>query len=181
MTTYTKLTVGEKINTNQSVLGSDLLEWIELDSNSKTMEQALISRKLRYKYVVDRDGNLKNKIQPSVYYYVNYNNRQNPSIYLAYIVRDKSRSPRSIPPTISALNIVDSQESYKGSLIQEWSYYHNGSSEREFYMDGNEIITKYFECSHPLRREVYYFIQRTSKGIRIFRDTTKSPRLGVDD
>ena len=176
MTSTSKVNVGECINTNRSVKGSDLLAWIAVDRSAKTQDQATISRNLYHKYVVDRDGNPKNKIQNDTYYYVNYNNRKNPSVYLAYIVRDKSRSPRTIPEALASVNMVDSKESYKGSIIQEWAYYHNGSPEREFYMEGNEIITKYFECVHPLRHNVFYFVNKTSKGIKVFRDIAKSPR-----
>ena len=175
------LSVGERINTNQSILGSDLLNWIKTDKDSKTPDQQNISRRLYHKYVVDRDGNLKDKIKPNIYYYVNYNNRQNANLYMAYIVRDKSRSPRQIPNNVATLDIVESDESYKGNLIQAWSYFHNGSSENEFYMEGNEIISKYFECSHPLRPNVFYFVNRTAKGIKVLRDTVKSPRAGIDD
>lgn len=168
--------VSKKINTNQSVLGSDLIEWIKSSKSSKTEEEQVISSKLYHKYLVDREGKPKNKIYPEVYYYVNYNNRFNPEIYLAYIVRDKTKSPRKIPETLAKLNILESQDSFKGSLIEEWAYYQNGSSENEFYMEGNEIVTKYFENAYPLRSSVYYFVQNTSKGIKVFRDTRKSPR-----
>lgn len=175
------INLSEKLNTNQSILGQTLIDWIKSDKSTKTEQEQIISSKLYHKYIVDRDGNPKNKIYPDVYYYVNYNNRFNPDIYLAYIVRDKSKSPRKIPDSLAALDIVSSGESYKGSLIQEWAYYQNGSSENEFYMDGNEIITKYLESNHPLRLTVYYFVNRTSKGIKIFRDLDKSPRPMNDD
>lgn len=171
-----KVNIGEKVNTNQSVLGQVLIDWIKADKSSKTEQEQIISSKLYHKYIVDREGNPKNKIFPDVYYYVNYNNRFNPDIYLAYIVRDKSKSPRKIPESLATLDIASSKESYKGSLIQEWAYFQNGSSENEFYMDGNEIVTRYFESTHPLRLNVYYFVSRTSKGIKIFRDVEKSPR-----
>lgn len=175
------INVAEKINTNQSVLGKDLIEWIKTDKASKSEREQIISSKLYHKYIVDREGNPKNKIYPDVYYYVNYNNRFNPDIYLAYIVRDKSKSPRRIPESLAKLDIISAQESFKGSLIQEWAYYQNGSSEREFYMEGNEIVTKYFESTHPLRLSVYYFVNKTSKGIKIFRDLEKSPRPSEED
>lgn len=170
------MNISEKINTNQSVLGQDLIDWIKSDKTSKTEDEQVISSKLYHKYLVDRDGNPKNKIYPDVYYYVNYNDRFNPNVFLAYIVRDKSKSPRKIPENLQSLDIVASNDSFKGSLIQEWAYFQNGSSENQFYMEGNEIITKYFENTHPLRLNVYYFVSRTSKGIKIFRDTDKSPR-----
>ena len=171
-----KVNVGEKVNTNQSVLGQVLIDWIKADKSSKTEQEQIISSKLYHKYIVDREGNPKNKIYPDVYYYVNYNNRFNPDIYLAYIVRDKSKSPRKIPDSLATLDIISSTESFKGSLIQECAYFQNGSSENEFYMEGNEIVTKYFESTHPLRLSVYYFVNKTSKGIKIFRDVEKSPR-----
>lgn len=171
------MNIGEKINTNQSVLGKDLLDWIKQSKSEKTEEQQLISSKLYHKYVVDRDGNDKHKIYPNVYYYVNYNNKFNPEVYLAYIVRDKAKSPRSIPKSLASLDIVSSNESYKGSLIQEWAYYQNGSAENQFYMEGNEIVTHYLEGKHPLRHSVYYHVSKTSKGIKIFRDLEKSPRV----
>lgn len=171
-----KVNVGEKVNTNQSVLGQVLIDWIKADKSSKTEQEQIISSKLYHKYIVDREGNPKNKIYPDVYYYVNYNNRFNPDIYLAYIVRDKSKSPRKIPDSLATLDIISSTESFKGSLIQEWAYFQNGSSENEFYMEGNEIVTKYFESTHPLRLSVYYFVNKTSKDIKIFRDVEKSPR-----
>ena len=170
------MSVSEKINTNQSVLGQDLLDWIMSDKSNKTEEQQQISSKLYHKYVVDRQGQPKNKIYPNVYYYVNYNNKFNPDVYLAYIVRDKLKSPRKIPESLQTLNIVESMDSFKGSLIQEWAYFQNGSSENEYYMEGCEIVTHYLEGVHPLRPQVYYHVTKTSKGIKIFRDTDKSPR-----
>lgn len=170
------MNVGEKINTNQSVLGKDLLDWIKSGKADKTEEQQVISSKLYHKYVVDREGNDKNKIYPNVYYYVNYNNKFNPEVYLAYIVRDKAKSPRKIPTSLANLDIVSSLDSYKGSLIQEWAYYQNGSAEHQFYMEGCEIVTHYLEGKHPLRPSVYYHVNKTSKGIKIFRDVEKSPR-----
>ena len=170
------MNIGEKINTNQSVLGKDLLDWIAAEKSTKTKEQQLISSQLYNKYVTDREGNPKNKIYPNVYYYVNYNNNHNPSLYLAYIVRDKVKSPRRIPETLAKLNLMESYESYKGSLIQEWAYYQNGEPEREYYMEGCEIVTHYLEGTHPLRPNVYYYVTQTSKGIKIFRDLEKSPR-----
>lgn len=168
--------ISEKINTNQSVLGKDLLDWIQADKSTKTDEEKTISSKLYHKYVVDREGQAKNKIYPNVYYYINYNNRFNPEVYLAYIVRDKAKSPRKIPESLSALDIFTSLDSYKGSLIQEWAYFQNGSSENPFYMEGCEIVTHYLEGEHPLRRQIYYHVVKTAKGIKIFRDTEKSPR-----
>ena len=172
------MNVTEKINTNQSVLGKDLLEWIHKNKEDKTEEERVISSKLYHKYVVDQHGNPKNKIYPDVFYYVNYNNRVNPDIYLAYIVRDKIKSPRNIPESISSLNIIESTESYKGSLIQEWAYFQNGSSENPFYLEGCDIVTHYLEGrgTHSLKKYVYYFVVQTSRGIKVFRDTTKSPR-----
>lgn len=175
------MNIGEKVNTNHSVLGKDLLEWIHSDKASKTEEEQVISSKLYHKYIVDRDGNPKNKIYPDVYYYVNYNNRFNPNVYLAYIIRDKSKSPRRIPDTLIDLDIVSSNDSFRGSLIQEWAYYHNGSSENNFYIEGNEIITRYFEGNFPLRLKVYYFVNRTRNGIKIFRDLEKSPRQEIEE
>lgn len=136
----------------------------------------MISSKLYHKYVVDRQGNPKNKIYPNVYYYVNYNDKFNPGVFLAYIVRDKAKSPRKIPESLIQLDILSSVESYKGSLIQEWAYYQNGSSENQFYMEGCEIVTHYLEGAHPLKPHVYYHVSKTSKGIKIFRDLEKSPR-----
>lgn len=170
------MNVSDKINTNQSVLGKDLLDWIKSDKSTKNEEQQIISSKLYHKYVVDRDGNEKNKIYPNVFYYVNYNNKFNPEVYLAYIVRDKAKSPRKIPQSLASLNILESLDSYKGSLIQEWAYFQNGSSENPFYMEGCEIVTHYLEGNHPLRHSIYYHVNKTSKGIKIFRDLEKSPR-----
>ena len=152
------------------------MEWIDSPRESKTEEENEVCDKLRLKYVVSRDGQQKNKIYPNVYYYVNHNNGFNPNVYLAYIVRDKLKSPRKIPDHLVNLNLVDSQESYKGSLICEWSYFQNGTSSNPFYMEGCEIVTRYLESKHPLKRDVYYYITQTSKGIRIFRDISKSPR-----
>lgn len=168
-----------KVNTNISMLGSELIEWINSDKSTKTEQEQVITSKLYHKYMVDREGKPKNKIFPDVYYYVNYNNRFNPDVYLAYIVRDKCKSPRKIPDSMAALDLTASNDSFKGAFIQEWAYFQNGSSENEFYMEGNEIITKYFECDHPLRSQVYYFVSRTSKGIKVFRDLDKSPRSVV--
>lgn len=169
------MSVSEKINTNQSVLGKELLEWIK-SSEGKTEEQKVISNMLYHKYVVDREGKDKNKIYPEVFYYVNYNNKFNPEVYLAYIVRDKAKSPRKIPASLANLNIIESLDSYKGSLIQEWAYHQNSSSENPFYMEGCEIVTHYLEGAHPLKSSIYYHVNQTSKGIKIFRDLEKSPR-----
>ena len=171
----------EKLNTNQSVLGKDILEWVTAPRNTKTAEENEISDKLKLKYVVGRDGQPKNKIYPNVFYYVNHNNQFNPNVYLAYIVRDKLKSPRKIPDHLINLDLVDSGESYKGSLICEWAYFQNATSGNPYYMEGCEIVTRYLESKHPLKREVYYYINQTNKGIRIFRDTTKSPRVLLDD
>lgn len=173
------MTIIDSVNNNHSVLGKNLLEWIMAPSSVKTDEENEIADKLYTKYVVDRDGNTKKKIFPNVYYYINYNNQFYPDIYMAYIVRDKLKSPRKIPENLANLNIVGSRESYKGSFICEWAYYQNGSSENPFYMDGCDIVTKYLEGRHPLRREVYYFVNHTNKGIKIFRDIHKSPRVEV--
>ena len=172
--------VGQKVNTNQSMLGQDIIDWIKSDKSTKTEQEQVISRKLYHKYIVDRDGNPKKKIYPDVYYYVNYNNHVNPDTYLAYIVRDKIKSPRQIPESLAALDIVSSQDSFKGSLIREWAYHKNKSSENEFYMEGNEIVTNYFEREYPLRPNVYYFVSKSNKGIKVFRDTKKSPRASEE-
>ena len=172
--------VGSHVNTNQSILGSDILAWIESPAEGKSEQDQAICQMLYHKYLVDREGNPRTgadvKIHPDVYYYVNYNNHFNEAMYLAYIVRDKVRSPRSIPDSLASRNLVDDQDSYKGSTIQEWAYYHNGSATREYFIEANEIVTKYLEDKYPIRPNVYYFIQRTSKGIKLFRDTVKSPR-----
>lgn len=171
------MNMSDIINTNNSILGKSLLEWINADKSEKTEEQQAISSKLYHKYVVDREGKPKNKIFPNVYYYVNYNNRFNPDVYLAYIVRDKSKSPRKIPESLISLNLFEGKESYKGSLIHEWAYYQNGSSENAYYIEGCDIVTKYLECDCPIRKNIYYYVSKTSKGeIKIFRDLEKSPR-----
>ena len=164
------------INTNQSVLGSVILDWIMAEPTQKTQQEIEISEKLYHKYVVDLNANSKNKIFPNVYYYVNYNNQFYPNVYMAYIVRDKLKSPRKIPDNLINLNIVNTATSYKGSLICEWAYYQNGSSENPFYIEGCEIVTKYLENKHPLKKDIYYYITSTSRGIRIFRDVEKCPR-----
>ena len=166
----------EKINTNHSILGKDILEWITAPRDTKTPEEIEISDKLYFKYIMGRDGQQKNKIYPNVFYYVNHNNQFNQNVYLAYIVRDKLKSPRKIPDHLVNLNIVGSQDSYKGSLICEWAYFQNGSSENPYYIEGCEIVTKYLESKHPLKRDVNYYITQTSRGIKIFRDLGKSPR-----
>lgn len=168
--------VGENINTNHSVLGQDLLDWIAADKSTKTVEEQEISDKLYHKYIIDRDGNPKTKIQPHVYYYVNHNNTFNEAIWLAYIVRDKIKSPRRVPESLAKLNIIDSGQSYSGNLIREWAYYHNGDSANEYYMEGCEIVTHYLEGSHPLRTNVYYYVHQSAKGLKLFRDLDKSPR-----
>lgn len=164
-----------KVNTNQSIIGQDIIDWIAADKDSKTEEEITICRKLYHKYIVDREGNPKTKIYPDVFYYVNYNNKFNPNIYMAYIVRDKSKSPRKIPENLQNLDLANSKDSFRGNLIQEWAYFQNSSSENQFYMDGNDIVTNYFENNHPLRLSAYYFVSHTTKGIKIFRDTDKSP------
>lgn len=168
--------VASSINTNCSVLGSELLEWIRSDRQTKTEEQQLISYRLYHKYVVDRNGQPKNKIYPDVYYYVNYNNRFNHNVYMAYIVRDKARSPRNIPPSLASLDLTSTNMSYRGSLIQEWAHYHRGHDSSPYHDKGSEIVERYFMNSHPIRTDAYYYLAVTSKGIRLFRDTDKSPR-----
>ena len=51
--------VGQKVNTNQSMLGQDIIDWIKSDKSTKTEQEQVISRKLYHKYIVDRDGNPK--------------------------------------------------------------------------------------------------------------------------
>ena len=169
--------VNEAINSRVSVLGKDLLEWIKSDKSTKTEEERTISSKLYHKYVVDRNGEPKNKIFPNVFYYVNYNNRLNPDVYLAYIVRDNTKSPRHIPEHLVNLNIIDTRESYKGSLIAEWAYFQNGDSNNPYYIEGCDIVTQYLESDCPIRKNISYFVSKNSKGVvKIFRDTEKSPR-----
>lgn len=166
----------EYVNSNQSLLGKDIVEWIMAPESEKTKEENEITDKLYHKYLVDSDGNSKNKIFPYVYYYVNHNNRFYPNVYLAYIVRDKLKSPRHIPEHLVNTNLVGSPDSYKGSTICEWAYYQNGCAENPYYMEGCEIVTKYLESAHPLKREVYYYVTNTTRGVRVFRDIEKSPR-----
>ena len=168
------------VNSNQSITGKELLDWILDPTPNRTEEELEIIDKLYYKYVIDRQGRNKNKIYPNVYYYVNYNNQFYPNIYLAYIVRDKLKSPKRIPAELAEFNLVNSQESHKGSLICEWAYFQNGSPENPFYIEGNEIVTKYLENIHPLKHNVYYFVNQTQRGIRIFRDVSKCPRQRIE-
>lgn len=174
------MNIFELVNSNHSVMGKDLVAWIKAPKSTKTEDEYRVTTKLYHKYIVDRDGKPKNKIYPEVYYFINHNNSFNPNVYLAYIVRDKLKSPRKIPDHLVGLNIVGSDDSYKGSLICEWAYYQNGSSENPFYMEGCEIATKYLEGKYPLKRDVYYFVAQTGRGIRIFRDENKSPRYMQD-
>lgn len=165
----------EKVNTNVSVLGKELVEWIK-SQDSKTEQESEITNKLYHKYLIDHDGKPKNKIHSDVWYFINYNNQFNPNVYLAYIVRDKLKSPRKIPEHLASMNIVGTNESYKGSLICEWAYYQNGNSENPYYMEGCDIATKYLESKYPLKNDVFYYVVSTSKGLRVFRDENKSPR-----
>lgn len=166
----------EKVNTNVSVLGRELVDWIKAPKDTKTEQEFEITNKLYHKYMIDHDGKPKNKIYPDVWYFINHNNQFNPNVYLAYIVRDKLKSPRKIPEHLIGMNIVGTNESYKGSLICEWAYYQNGSSENPYYIEGCDIATKYLESKYPLKKDVFYYVVNTSKGIRIFRDENKSPR-----
>lgn len=166
----------EKVNTNISVLGKELVEWIKAPKDTKTEQEFEITNKLYHKYMIDHDGKPKNKIHPDVWYFINHNNQFNPNVYLAYIVRDKLKSPRKIPEHLAGMTIVGTNESYKGSLICEWAYYQNGSSENPYYIEGCDIATKYLESKYPLKKDVFYYVVNTSKGIRIFRDENKSPR-----
>lgn len=166
----------EKVNTNVSVLGRELVDWIKAPKDTKTEQEFEITNKLYHKYMIDHDGKPKNKIYPDVWYFINHNNQFNPNVYLAYIVRDKLKSPRKIPEHLIGMNIVGTNESYKGSLICEWAYYQNGSSENPYYMEGCDIATKYLESKYPLKNDVFYYVVNTSKGIRVFRDEEKSPR-----
>lgn len=170
--------VGNHINTNKSVLGKDLVEWICDVSLQRTDEEIEIARLLYTKYIVDRFGKPKKKIYPDVYYYVNYNDRVNPGLFLAYIVRDKFKSPRKVNSNLANLDLTEVKESFKGSLIREWSFYQNGSATHPYYIEGNEIITKYFNGSHAPRHNVYYFVVKTSKGVQLIRDLKKSPTYG---
>lgn len=165
------------VNTSVSLLGKDIIEWIHSDKSSKSEKEQIISSKLYHKYIVDREGKPKAKIFPNVYYYVNYNNYTNPEVYQAYIVRDKVKSPRKIPDNLIQLNIFEGNNSFKGTLISEWAYYQNGSSENPYYMEGCDIVTQYLESEHPIRKNIYYFVSKNQKGqIKIFRDLDKSPR-----
>lgn len=166
----------EKVNTNISVLGKELVEWIKAPKDTKTEQEFEITNKLYHKYMIDHDGKPKNKIYPDVWYFINHNNQFNPNVYLAYIVRDKLKSPRKIPEHLAGMTIVGTNKSYKGSLICEWAYYQNGSSENPYYIEGCDIATKYLESKYPLKKDVFYYVVNTSKGIRIFRDENKSPR-----
>lgn len=168
------------INSNQSIPGKELLEWILDPTLNRTDLEQEIADKLYYKYVIDRQGRNKNKIYPNVYYYVNYNNQFYQNMYLAYIVRDKLKSPKRIPVELAEFNLVNSKDSHKGSLICEWAYYQNGSIDNPFYIEGNEIVTKYLENKHPLKHNVYYFVNQTQRGIRIFRDISKCPRQRIE-
>ena len=169
------MNVFECINKNHSVLGQDIVDWI--NNPNKPDNETDIANMIYNKYMIDREGNPRNKIFSNVYYYINYNLHYYTHSYVAYIVRDKLKSPRKIPESLASLNIVNSGESYKGSLICEWAYYQNSSSDKQYYMDGCDIVTKYLEGRHPIKHNIYYFVNRTSRGIRIFRDLEKSPRL----
>lgn len=166
----------DKINTNQSILGKDLLAWIMASASTKTEEENEIADKLYYKYIIDRQGNHKNKIFPDVYYYVNYNNKVNKNVYLAYIVRDKIKSPKRIPAELALINLVGSQNSYLGSVICEWAYFQNTAPDNPYYAEGHELVKRYLENKHPLQHHAYYYVAQTARGIRIFRDLEKSPR-----
>lgn len=176
------LNLEEILNSNKSVLGQEIIDWINSDKSTKDEYQRGISNKLYHKYLFKKPNDTKPKIFPDVYYYVNYNNHLNPDMHIAYIVRDKAKSPRRIPDSLIALNIVDSHDSYKGSIIQEWAYYQNSSSENPYYMDGCDIVTKYLESSHPIHKGVYYYANRMENGsIKLFRDLKKSPRKEYTD
>lgn len=163
------------INTNKSVLGKDLIEWITDSSLQSSEEDKKIAGKLYHKYIVDRSGKPKNKIFSDVYYFVNYNDRVNPGLFLAYIVRDKIKSPRKVNPELVELNPIGKKESFKGSIIREWAYCQSQDEKRPFHNEGKELIEKYLNGQHPPRHQAYYFIVTTGRGIQLIRDTEKSP------
>ena len=176
--------IGEIINTSTSVLGQDLLDWIAADRSTKTEKEQAISSELYHKYVVDREGKPKHKIFPEVYYYVNHNDYFQPKTYVAYIVRDKMKSPRELPQRLVNMDLVAAEESFKGGIIRDWATYHMTHEDSEFQEVGKEIYSKYFDSKYPLRVNLNYFVNRTSRGIKVFRDLEKSPRqtksLSVD-
>lgn len=163
------------INTNQSVLGSELLAWLADSSSTNSPEQESIRVLLAEKYTRKPDSDGK-KIQPDVYYYVNYNNRFNPKAYVAYIVRDKVRSPKSLPARLINTDITESDDSYLGMTIQSWAYYQARHDDAPYHDTGALIVRKYLSNDHPIRTGVYYFVSYTTKGVKLFRDTERSPR-----
>lgn len=166
------------LNTNESVKGQVILDFIDTRDTLEGLDKE-VADELYFKYIVDPDGQPKRhiKIYPDVYYYVNRNNRMQPAIYAVYIVRDQLKSPRHVSKEVAEKNLVDTNESYMGREIKEWAYFQNGSAENPFYVQGCDLVTKYFENQYPLRPSVYYFINNTSNGLKVFRDTSKSPRM----
>lgn len=166
----------ERINSYQSVTGQEITDWILAPKETKTSYENEVADKLYYKYMIDRNGRMKNKVFPDVFYYVNYNNKFYSNVYMAYLIRDKLKSPKRIPTEMIDVNLVGSPESYLGEVICEWAYFQNGDESNPFYKEGHELVTKYFENKHPLKYKAYYYITETSRGLRIFRDLEKSPR-----
>lgn len=166
----------DKVNTNKSVLGQDILDWISSPKSSKTEEEQKLSSKLYHKYVSDKTSHIKGGIQPDAYYFVNHNHPFNSEICMAYVVRDREKSPKPIPRELQELNIINTGVSFRGSLIQEWAYYQKSAENSPYREDGESIIKNYFDKLYPIKPKVYYFLYKSDDSIRVIRDIKRSPR-----
>lgn len=159
-----------------SILGKELTDWINQDKNTKDAEELYISNKLYHKYLSQTGDGGKPNVFPDAFYFVKKDDKLDPENPLIYLVRDRVKSPRSIPEKLVNLKIVDVHKSFKGSLIQDWAYYQNSNSNNPFYMEGCDIVTKYLSSNHPIHNDVYYYVNKVNGYTKLFRDLKKSPR-----
>ena len=171
----------DKVNTNKSVLGQDILDWISSPKSDKTEEEQKLSSKLYHKYVSNKTQSIKGGIHPDAYYFINHNHPFNSEICMAYVVRDRNKSPKPIPQELKELNIINTGTSFRGSLIQEWAFYQKSDENSPYKEDGENIIKNYFDKLYPIKPKAYYFLYKNDDSIRVVRDIKRSPRHIVVD
>lgn len=162
------------VNGNTSVTGEEILEWV--DSPDLEDIDLLVARKIKHRYIEDRYGHKLNRIHPQTSYFVRYNDHSDS----AYIIRDKLVSPKQIPGWMRDLDLTSEEQSYKGGIISEWAYYHNAQADSPFQENAHDIVINYLETDRSLKDHVFYFLSVTPKGVKVFRDLEKSPRVSYD-
>ena len=163
--------VSEKINTEESIIGEDIITWIYSNKAEKTPEEQCISSKLYHKYIACNGT----KIYKDIYYYIKCKIGEN-GANIAYIVRDNIKSPRALPDNIANIDLFQDGVSFRGNLIKEWAYHHN-SINSDKATDAQEIIKTYIQSQYPIKNKVYYKLKKgKDNSINIFRDIERSPR-----